>query len=143
MGWSESELLCKKHQTQNKNPQGVCPICLGERLTQLSATPQKKTSMVAPSSSSSISSSPVSCSSSSTARPRHNRNGSEMMGSISFMLSAGNYGLKKSRSMAFVPKNFVGEKNNTGKKKRGFWSKLLHLEGKKVISMHSKTVSER
>ncbi|KAK3211246.1 hypothetical protein Dsin_015952 [Dipteronia sinensis] len=141
MGWSQSELLCKKHQSQNKNPQGVCSICLGERLSQLSAIPQKKTSMVAPSSSSSISSSPVSCSSSSTARPRHNRNGSEMMGSISFMLSAGNYGLKKSRSMAFVPKNFVGEHNNIGKKKRGFWSKLLHLEGKKVISTHSKTVS--
>ncbi|KAH7566870.1 hypothetical protein JRO89_XS08G0247000 [Xanthoceras sorbifolium] len=74
--------------------------------------------------------------------PRHNRNGSEMMGSISLMLSsAGNYGLKKSRSMAFVPKSFVGENNKNGKKKKGFWSKLLHLEGKKDILTQSRNAS--
>lgn len=149
MGWSESELVCKKHQNQNKKQlEGVCPCCLRERLSQLSAaTSQRKAAaVIAPSCSSSVPSSPPYSSASSfnamsPVHRRHHRNVSEFMGSISFMLSVGNE-LKKSRSIAFVPRNFVGEIKN-GKKKRGFWSKLLHRERKKENFMHSRTVSMR
>lgn len=153
MGWSESEVAyCKRHQNR-KQPQGVCPFCLRERLSQLAAASSlKKTSMLSRScSSSSHSSSPAGYSSASASasssknkspsRRRHNRVASEIIGSISFVLSAGsNIRLKKSRSIAFVPGNFVGELKS-GKKKQGFWSKLLHMDRKKDISRRSRTVS--
>ena len=153
MGWCESEVAyCKRHQNR-KQLQGVCPFCLRERLSQLAAaTSLKKTSMLSRSRTSSPhSSSPAGYSSASASssnnkspsRRRHNRVASEIIGSISFVLSAGsNIGLKKSRSIAFVPSNFVGERKSD-KKKQGFWSKLLHRDRKKDIFMGSRNVSVR
>lgn len=121
MGCSESQETCRKHQN-HKQASGVCPYCLRERLSLLQ---KKKITTVASPNSSNCSSSfndvsppspPVSS--------KHHRNVSEVMGSVSLMWSDGN-GLKKSRSIAVVPRNYMGDVENA-KKKKGFWSKLLH-----------------
>ncbi|OAY35781.1 uncharacterized protein LOC110627642 [Manihot esculenta] len=140
MGFSDSEKACKDHPYHNQK-QGVCPSCLRERLSQLyivvSGEKEAAAAMAGPSSSSSMSFS--SAYSSNHLSPglhnhqyHHQRNMSDIMGSISFRVSAGN-GLKKSRSVAFVARSsLVGDvKHGTKKnKKKGFWSKLLHLKGK-------------
>ncbi|KAJ9177548.1 hypothetical protein P3X46_012757 [Hevea brasiliensis] len=132
MGFSEVEKACKEHPYHNQK-QGVCPSCLRERLSQLYVVVSSNKEAVAPSSSSMSFSS---ASSSTHISPvihhhRHQRNISDIMGSISFRVSAGS-GLKKSRSIAFVSRSsLVGElKHGTKKNKKGFWSKLLHLKGK-------------
>lgn len=151
MGWSsESQFRCRKHQNRKQPEEGVCPFCLRERLSQLSSSTSRRISVVAPSCSSSLSpgfySSTTAASSKDTSprlRGQHHRNVSDvMMGSLSSGLGGvgGSSRLKKSRSMAFAPRNFVAEVKS---KKRGFWSKLLHFEGKKGNFMHSKTVKER
>ncbi|XVF61560.1 hypothetical protein PTKIN_Ptkin08bG0139700 [Pterospermum kingtungense] len=159
MGFSESGYGCKKHP-YHEEKQGVCPSCLRERLSRLcsSASSKDGNSRVAPSSSPSQSFSPAdysSASSSNSASPAvaaaaarhlkfHKRNGSGAMGTMgmgssSFTVNVGaSNGLKKSRSMAFVPRNFDGhEEAKVGKKKKGFWSKLLGFKGKKDVLTHS------
>ncbi|KAF8404651.1 hypothetical protein HHK36_009539 [Tetracentron sinense] len=134
MGLSESEVRCKKHP-KHRQSAGVCSFCLRERLSQLSSS-QNSTTMASSWSSSlyssASSSSSSSCSSYSSPIQHH--------GSISFLIS-GNNGLAKSRSMAFDPRNRVGE-DTDGMKKGGFWSKLLRSTRKrtKEVLMHSRTV---
>ncbi|KAK9949475.1 hypothetical protein M0R45_004993 [Rubus argutus] len=88
-------------------------------------------------------------------RGHHQRNQSEVMGrSISFMFSGdrtkhgGGHGLmKKSRSVAVVTKSVAshgfGDEvvMKKGKKKRGFWSKLIRGTGRKTkqVFKHSKS----
>ncbi|XVF17306.1 hypothetical protein REPUB_Repub10bG0108600 [Reevesia pubescens] len=146
MGFSESGGHgCKKHPNQQEK-QGVCPSCLRESLSRLcSASNKEANSRVVPSLSFSPAHYYYSASSSNSASPAvphrnlHKRNGSGVMGIIgssslsSFMVKVGTNGnLKKSRSLAFVPRNFVDEHEEVknGKKKRGFWSKLLGFKGK-------------
>ncbi|XP_030497955.1 uncharacterized protein LOC115713605 [Cannabis sativa] len=152
MGWSESERGCKRHPTTKLTP-GVCSDCLRERLSQLSDSFNRRTTSFGPasaagysffSSSSTAFSSHYSSRGASPARGgKHHRNASEMMGSIAlfFSVGGGGGGLKKSRSIAFIPKRssagglddhhgFHAEGKN-GKKKSGFWSKLLGNTGKK------------
>ncbi|XP_038999869.1 uncharacterized protein LOC120125530 [Hibiscus syriacus] len=128
MGLSKSE--CKIHPSQHQN-QGVCPSCLRERLSSLCSTSLNEASRLAPY---------YASNSVSPARLRisHRRNGSEVMGvarSSSFMGKVGdNYGLKKSRSTAFVARKVDDEdvQNWKNKERKGFWSKLLRLKGKKM-----------
>ncbi|KAJ9170398.1 hypothetical protein P3X46_018508 [Hevea brasiliensis] len=134
----EVEKACKEHPYHNQN-KGVCPACLRERLSQLHQVVSSDKEAVAaadgPSSSSSSMSFSSSNNMSSVYHHRYQRNMSDIMGSISFRVSAGN-GLKNSRSIAFVSRSsrLVGEVKHgtlTNKnKKKGFWSKLLHLKGK-------------
>ncbi|GMI68693.1 hypothetical protein like AT5G65300 [Hibiscus trionum] len=136
MGFSKSE--CKIHPSQQQN-QGVCPSCLRERLSRLCSTSYIEASRAAPY---------YASTSASPARRRvlHRRNGSEVMGvvgSSSFMGKGG--GLKKSRSIAFVRRKADDEDVQNWKKKskerRGFWSKLLRLKGKKMdVVMHSSSM---
>lgn len=185
MGWSETGGEgCKKHQIMKTSSPGVCSFCLRDRLSQLCAANNTTTFTVGdyyynnyfPSSSSSQSSSIYDVSPG-VRRQRqqkkqnhhHHRNVSEVMGSISLMMSSSNGGgskLKKSRSLAFVPKaGDLGDhdhevksgnekKNNNNKKGGGFWSKLLgksttwkNIRSKdhhQVFNMHSNTtVRER
>ncbi|OMO73072.1 hypothetical protein COLO4_27295 [Corchorus olitorius] len=150
MGFSsESNHGCKNHPNHQEK-QGVCASCLREKLSRLCSVSSHKelVSRIAPSGSSSLSYSPVyyhsSASSSTSASPArqekqrcHKRNGSDVMGSLSFMVKVGN-GLKKSRSIAFVPRNFDEEEvHKNKKKKKGFWSKLLGFKGKKDVLTHS------
>lgn len=150
-------MRCKKHPKHKQSP-GVCSICLGERLSQLSSS--KKTTKKAlrtPSSSSSLSSL-SSCDSSSNASScaspvrRRNYGGmgrSEGKGYVSFFKVSGkNIILTKSRSMEFYPRRPDREHVNDDyrKKKGGFWSKLIGSRGKKMDHeaglMHSKTMRE-
>ncbi|GFY85866.1 hypothetical protein Acr_04g0006040 [Actinidia rufa] len=120
---------CKKHPKHRQSP-GVCSVCLGERLSQLSTGLRAKTTLVIKASSctSSSSSSLSSLSSSGEVSPVHHR-------------------FRKSRSLAFV----VGARgeDREGKKKGGFWSKLLWPRSKKMdgglggLILHSKTMRER
>ncbi|KAL8145465.1 hypothetical protein AgCh_003583 [Apium graveolens] len=152
------KLRCKKHPKHKQAP-GVCSICLGERLSQLSSS--KKTTKKAlrtPSSSSSLSSL-SSCDSSSNASScsspvRGKNNGvmgrSEGKGYVSFFKVSGkNIILTKSRSMEIYPPRPGQERVNddSQKKKSGFWSKLIGSSRSKKMDheglMHSKTMRER
>lgn len=138
MGRSESQHGCKKHENEKQLP-GVCSSCLRERLSQLPASSNRINT---------IGGGRYSCSSSLSASPiylRHHRRDSEKMGSISFTLKVG-HGLKKSRSIAFITRSGREEEvAGCGKKKGGFWSKLLWSSGKtnKDVLMHSRTASQR
>ena len=138
MGWSESGRGCMRHPTTNRST-GVCSDCLRERLSQISDSSNRKTTTFGENSGYSFFSSNSSAGSASPARGRkHHRNASEVMGSIALFFSVGGGGgggLKKSRSIAFVPRtcvdhNAFGE-DKSGKKKSGFWSKLLGNSGKR------------
>ncbi|MFQ6623633.1 hypothetical protein Gotur_003780 [Gossypium turneri] len=112
MGFSKSSYKCNKHPDHQEN-QGVCPSCLRERLSRLcsSSSSYKDSSLrIAPSSSFS---------------PVENR-----WGSSSFTVNVDANGFKKSRSVAFIARNDEEVINNGGKKKKGFWSKLLRFKGK-------------
>ncbi|GMI94133.1 hypothetical protein HRI_003082600 [Hibiscus trionum] len=117
MGFSESGHGCKIHPDHH-GKQGVCPSCLRERLSSLSwigSGSAEHMGIVGLSSSS------------------------------SFTAKFGANGVKKSRSIAFVPRNFDDEEGTEvkdGKKKgKGFWSKLLRFKGKnKDVLRHSKSM---
>ncbi|XP_050207280.1 uncharacterized protein LOC126656718 [Mercurialis annua] len=128
MGFLEQEKACKDHPYHNQK-QGVCPCCLREKLAQIYSV---ATATQACSSCSSISSSATNLSP--PHHRLHQRTASDFKGSISFKVSSNNitvgsnkHGLKKSKSVAFVTRNLVGDAKN---KKKGFWSKLLHLKAK-------------
>ncbi|KAK8586666.1 hypothetical protein V6N13_085693 [Hibiscus sabdariffa] len=132
MDLSEADYGCKKHSNHQEN-QGVCPSCLRERLSRLTSVSHKEASPPYVSPADSNSASPA------------QQNSFRVMGIMGMPLSStvkvgtGN-GLKKSRSIAFVPRNLDGEEAAiNGKKKKGFWSKRvrLHFKEKKDILTHS------
>ncbi|KAJ4967521.1 hypothetical protein NE237_019370 [Protea cynaroides] len=143
MGWVEAEMRCKKHPKHRQTP-GVCSYCLREKLIKLSSANNNngtETEEEGSSYSSSLSSSPYSSgATSSYSSPLHDRFDSldRISGPGLFM---------KSRSMvAFVPRmrrrTQVEATDGNGKKKVGFWSKLLRSTGKSTKKMlsHSKTM---
>lgn len=171
MGWSESLQGCKKHAALNQSP-GVCSSCLRERLSQLSDDSNKrKTTTIRIGSAYYKNSdydnyffSPSHSSSGDGASParRHHRHASDAM---TFLFSGGRGGgggLKKSRSIAVVPRsashrfgdvvkksinNMNINFNSNGKKKGGFWSKLINgATGKRksseVVVKYSKQTLE-
>ncbi|KAF9678900.1 hypothetical protein SADUNF_Sadunf07G0084200 [Salix dunnii] len=147
MGGSEPGQACKIHPYHDQK-QGVCASCLRKRLAHLILVNTSQAAVMAPPSCSSSPGDPFSSASSSShvSRLGHHRDISDNinnLGSISLRLSIGNR-LKKSRSLAFVSRNHVGEVKN-GKKNRGFWTKLLHLKGKKdqVLMRPGASMSER
>ncbi|CAK9163574.1 unnamed protein product [Ilex paraguariensis] len=138
-------MKCKKHPNHQQSP-GVCSMCLREKLSRLPGTSTTTTYAVAAASSSSLSSLSSSNSYSYTS-PVH-RNGRvdlEAKGSVNFLKSGKNL-LAKSRSMAFVPRRREVETiMDHGKKKKGFWSKLIR-PGKKRMDKglrNSRTMIER
>lgn len=128
MGWSsEGEVVCRRHPKEAPQP-GICPSCLRERLLRIGGTTYNNiSSLSSPSpvhyychssgASSSGGSSPHN-------RRRHQRVGSDIMESIYAAIS-GNNGLKKSRSMAYEPRNCGSTVTDHHNKKPGFWNKLL------------------
>ncbi|KAL4566033.1 hypothetical protein LXL04_030142 [Taraxacum kok-saghyz] len=113
---SSSSTKCKKHPKHEQSP-GVCSLCLRERLRKISKSSSRVTTYASSSSCSSSSISSVSSVSSlsNTESPMHDYR----KGHVSFLKSK----LKKSKSMAFVGRRIV---EDDGKKKSGFWSKLMH-----------------
>ncbi|KAF3445919.1 hypothetical protein FNV43_RR11096 [Rhamnella rubrinervis] len=154
---SKSDGPCKKHPKHRQSP-GVCSLCLKERLRQLSATSWSRATSTTTRSSCSTSSSLSSCyslsSASSCSSPslsyayRFGMQGKT--GSMSLVMSANNV-LKKSRSLAFVPRMRRRDGGGGDKKKgRGFWSNLLlrpasnkRMEENDNTFMQSRTVRER
>ncbi|KAE8675662.1 LMBR1-like membrane protein isoform 1 [Hibiscus syriacus] len=129
---------CRKHSNHQQN-QGVCPCCLRERLSYLSCVPHKEASSLYFCAADSNFASPV------RRRNSDKRNIFRVMGIKGMSLSSsgvkvgnGN-GLKKSRSIAFVPRNLDEEEEDVenGKKRKGFWSKWVHFKEKKDVLMHS------
>uniref|UniRef100_A0A5B7BPZ2 Uncharacterized protein n=1 Tax=Davidia involucrata TaxID=16924 RepID=A0A5B7BPZ2_DAVIN len=144
---SKPDGRCKKHPKHQQSP-GVCSICLRERLSQVSSTSSRSTTttMATSCSSSSSSSSLSSHYSPSDLSPVHQyryRIASEARGS-SMSISFLNV-LTKSRSMAFVSGRMRQEEAKDGKKKAGFWSKLLRHRSKRIDEglAHSRTMRER
>lgn len=147
MKWSELEATvgggCKDHPNDKQSP-GVCSSCLRDKLSQLykknpidpiynyypspssPASPQTFSSVTDDASSNDHESS--------ANRRRFRRNASHAIGSASCMISF-NYGLnlKKSRSLVFVSRKGIKESDvggGRGRKKDGFWSKVLKLKRK-------------
>lgn len=130
---------CRKHNHQSNR--GVCPCCLRDKLSRLPNTTSYYIIHRSSSSSTTVSASP-----SSPAVKDHRRAGSMSMSFAVREALSGNLieafggGLKKSRSMAHVPKDYIVRdstkkkteklKSTSVKKKTGFWTKLLHLKGK-------------
>ncbi|XP_010484383.1 PREDICTED: uncharacterized protein LOC104762729 [Camelina sativa] len=134
---------CRKHN--HHGSKGVCPTCLRDKLSRLPNTTSYY--IVHRSDDRSTSSTTVSSSPSSPAVKDHRRAGSMSMSFAVREALSGNLieslggGLKKSRSMAHVPKDYSTVRDSTKKKtkeklksttvkKTGFWTKLLHLKGK-------------
>ncbi|KAI3442781.1 uncharacterized protein J3R85_001049, partial [Psidium guajava] len=153
---------CRKHP-KHRQSTGVCALCLSKKLSQLSSgsylrsktSANRRYSISSSSSSSSLSSYHSSSGSSSCSSPIHHRYGrfahEAKSGPLS-MLFGGKDGLKKSRSIAFVPKARTGQEIIKGEKsKRGFWSKLIRARRKRdgeeagdLMSLkHSLTQRER
>ncbi|KAL8472170.1 hypothetical protein ACS0TY_028770 [Phlomoides rotata] len=133
MTWCEAEVVCRRHPNETPQP-GICPSCLRERLSRIGTAGNSRIfNKTSCSSSNSFPTSPVyyyyfsSASSSGASSPsRHRRVASDVIDSI-YMAISGTHGLKKSRSMAYVPRS-NGERDNhrtKTKKKGGFWNKLL------------------
>ncbi|XWS25310.1 hypothetical protein CRYUN_Cryun27aG0058300 [Craigia yunnanensis] len=130
-GRSKPNEGCKRHPKHMQSP-GVCSLCLGEKLSRLSANSSSRctTTKVASScysSSSSLSSYYSSSSASSYSSPMHRyRFSTEGKGtSFSLLLFSGKNILTKSRSVAFSSR-MRGKEGDDKKKKSGFLSKLLH-----------------
>ncbi|KAK7306142.1 hypothetical protein VNO77_44063 [Canavalia gladiata] len=131
---------CKEHLNDKELP-GVCSSCLREKLSQLYNKNPIDPLGYSPSPSSPASPQPFSCATgsstnhvSSAHRKRFRRNASHAADSASCMLSF-NYGLnlKKSKSLAFTSRNRLRERDvsgGRGRKKDGFWSKVLKLKRK-------------
>ncbi|PIN02261.1 hypothetical protein CDL12_25225 [Handroanthus impetiginosus] len=143
MAWSEAEVVCGRHPNENPQP-GICPSCLRERLSRVAGNYYSRTinNITTSSSYSSISASPVhycvySISTSGRFSPgkhrgRHQRVASDVLDSIYNLAISGSKGLKKSRSMAFASKNYGARESVSGKKKGGFWNKLLLRSARKA-----------
>lgn len=149
--------MCKKHPKHQQSP-GVCSFCLREKLTKLLASSSRcnaiscvVNSSCSSSSLSSLSSSYYSASASSCSSPvhrHHYRMASDERGlssSMTFFRSGKNV-LNKSRSVAFITRRRnEGEvvAMDRGKKKSGFWSKLLRPRSKRIDGdlVHSSTMT--
>lgn len=147
-GSKSDAVRCKKHPKHQQSP-GVCSLCLRERLCQLSTNSWSRATSTATrspdcSSSSSLSSYYSSSYSSSSSTPLASYR-------YATQVSANNV-LKKSRSLAFVPRMFrlrdggVNGDEKMKNKKGGFWSKLLLRPRSKRLEetafVHSRTVRE-
>ncbi|OMP01296.1 hypothetical protein COLO4_12009 [Corchorus olitorius] len=136
-----NEGICRRHPKHRQSP-GVCSLCLGEKLSQLSAHSNYSRSSTTTGASSDCSSSASSFSSyysssdASYSSPMHRyRFATEgKSSSFSLLLLSGKNMLTKSRSVAFAPRmrskdgadDHIHHKKN---KKDGFLSKLLHPKG--------------
>ncbi|XP_019707448.1 uncharacterized protein [Elaeis guineensis] len=154
MGRSEMDGRCKRHP-ENGQSKGVCPFCLRERLSHISA-PSSTSTTNASFTSSYFSDSNLS---NSTNSPPHQDTKITWLS----LLLKGNPGksepLRKSRSLAFVMREeekgmqkAEGKKEKDKKKKRKkkgkFWSKLMIGSESRKKEMdgslsHSKTMKEK
>ena len=149
-GRSKANEGCKRHPKHRQSP-GICSLCLGEKLSRLSANSISRctttTTVASYSSSSSSSLSSHYSSASSYSSPMHRyRCSTEGKGtSFSLLLFSGKNILTKSRSIAFGSR--MRGKEGDDKKKSGFLSKLLHPRNAKRKEeatglVHSRTMRE-
>ncbi|XWS14965.1 hypothetical protein CRYUN_Cryun35bG0053700 [Craigia yunnanensis] len=150
-GRSKPNEGCKRHPKHRQSP-GVCSLCLGEKLSQLSTHSSSRrctTTTVASSncsSSSSLSSYYSSYSSSSSPMHRYRFTTEGKGTSFSLLLFSGKNILTKSRSVAFASR-MRSKEGDDKKKKSGFLSKLLHSRNNKrkeeaTGSEHCRTMRE-
>lgn len=141
MAWYEPQVMCKKHPNQRQQP-GFCVSCLNERLSKL---PSFTFNLPPSRSSSSLSSSPAfnsSASSSTCASPKHHHHRKSFH---HFIIHGKNNGvMRKSRSITHATRR-RGRNGLDGKKKEGFWSKLIRTTSAKTKGalVHAKSGKER
>ncbi|XP_022752916.1 uncharacterized protein LOC111301482 [Durio zibethinus] len=136
-GRSKPNEGCKRHPKHRQSP-GVCSLCLGEKLSQLSANSSRRCTTITVASSNCSSSSSLSSyyssasSSSSSSSPMHRYCfPTEGKGtSFSLLLFSGKNILTKSRSVAFASRMRIKEGDDK-KKESGLLSKLLHSRNNK------------
>ncbi|CAK8578770.1 unnamed protein product [Lathyrus sativus] len=135
---------CKEHINDKQLP-GVCYYCLRDKLSKLNNSKQVHHVPQSPQHFSSSSSKYMS-QSQGHSRRLHRRQTSSVMDSFSSNMDSFSYGLKKSKSIAFVSTSEIREREVHGNyKKRSFWSKLLKFTRKDVKEalMYSRTTRER
>ncbi|WVZ04636.1 hypothetical protein V8G54_017982 [Vigna mungo] len=116
---------CKEHPHDKQSP-GVCSACLREKLSQLYNTnPVIDPLCFSPQSPASPHQSFSSSRGGGHRKPRFRRNASLMAAESGS--SAQGLNLKKSKSLAFASKSRGRERDVSGRKKDGFWSKVLKL----------------
>ncbi|KAK2995348.1 hypothetical protein RJ640_006568 [Escallonia rubra] len=149
-------MRCRRHPKHQQSP-GVCSICLGERLSQLSTSLRSTTSTMLMASTacsssttsfSSLSSTYSSNASSACSSPMHRnyRLGLEGKRYTMSLLRSGKNVLMKSKSLAFVSRRRdQAGVDDDGKKKGGFWSKLVRSRSKMDhgLVLHSRTTRPR
>ena len=126
---------CREHPNNKQQP-GVCASCLREKLSKLYDNKVNKTTYYSPPLST-TSPQPFSSSSLNYVSPAYRRllrrHTSHVTDSVPSMISF-NYGSEKSKSIAFASRNRPRERevnrDNRGRKKDSFWSKLLKLTTK-------------
>nr|XP_043637633.1 uncharacterized protein LOC122608600 [Erigeron canadensis] len=156
---SSLSISCKKHPNHKQSP-GICSLCLRERLSKISSSSSRAITNVSTSSSSSsississaYSSHESSNASSYTASPMQNNRNRRKIDSLNqgkgylyFLKNKNTNGaLKKSRSMVFVNNDHQSHvlMQDNGKKKLGFWSKLMGSKRSSSRMMHSRTMRE-
>ncbi|CAI8618919.1 unnamed protein product [Vicia faba] len=126
---------CKEHINDKQLP-GVCYYCLRDKLSKVNNnnSNNKQVHHVSQSPQHFFSSSSNYMSQSQGhSRRHHRRQTSSVMDSFSSDMVSFNYGLKKSKSIAFVSTSQIREREVYGNyKKRSFWSKLLKFTRKDV-----------
>jgi len=116
---------CKEHPHDKQSP-GVCSSCLREKLSQLYSTnPIIDPLCFSPASPASPHQS-FSSGRGGHRRPRFRRNAS--LAAAESGSCAQGLNLKKSKSLAFASKSRGRERDGSGRKKDGFWSKVLKLK---------------
>ncbi|GAU45309.1 hypothetical protein TSUD_300380 [Trifolium subterraneum] len=139
MNWCEfeaSRVRCKEHPNDKQLP-GVCSSCLRDKLSQLyTKNPIESLYYCSPSSPATPQAIDDGSTNHGSSRSRRfRRNASHATGSASCMISFNNaLNLKKSKSLAVVSRNRVRDRDvvggGRGRKKDGFWSKVLKLRRK-------------
>ncbi|QCD98630.1 uncharacterized protein LOC114194907 [Vigna unguiculata] len=117
---------CKEHPHDKQSP-GVCSSCLREKLSQLYSTnPIIDPLCFSPQSPASPHQSFSSSRGGGHRKPRFRRNASLVAAESGSSVQGLN--LKKSKSHAFGSKSRGRERDVSGRKKDGFWSKVLKLK---------------
>ncbi|XP_058786997.1 uncharacterized protein LOC131661465 [Vicia villosa] len=135
-----TRVRCKEHPNDKQLP-GVCSSCLRDKLSQLYTKNSNDCSLyysspLSPGSPQPIEDDSTNHGSLGHRNRRFHRNASHAAGSVSCMISFNNaLNLKKSKSLAVATRSRVRERDvggGRGRKKDGFWSKVLKLRRKET-----------
>lgn len=144
MGWIHPEMMCMMHPDEKQHP-GICSSCLREKLKQLPAIPFATNQPFSPTAFYSSSTQSSVCASPTSNRHAHHRRVSSTFapGPDVYVIN-GKGRMGKSHSVRCIKRKRVRNGVVEGKKKEGFWSKLIRSTSLKTrgVFVHSKHAKE-